>query len=163
VETIEALEGEVDIYLPDFKYWDEVRAARHLGVHGYPQTARAAIKSMYSQVGALRLNNEGLAVRGLSLRYLVMPGQQEDARRILEWVATELGCDTYLNVMPQYRPEYRAAHFPELAVSVTVQEWFEVMCLARRIGFRNLHPYPILERAMQQSHGARPHVSVHGL
>ena len=97
----------IDIYMPDFKFWEPAIAGRLSGAADYPEHARAAISEMHRQVGPLRFGPDGLARRGLLIRHLVMPGQEGETRAILRWIATELGPDTYVNLMPQYRPAHR--------------------------------------------------------
>jgi putative pyruvate formate lyase activating enzyme len=107
LESLQSMEGLIDIYMPDFKFWSADTAKRLAKAKDYPERAREAIKEMHRQVGPLRFGRDGLARRGLLIRHLVMPGQTEETRAILEWIATELGADTYVNIMGQYRPEYR--------------------------------------------------------
>jgi putative pyruvate formate lyase activating enzyme len=116
------LDGIVDIYMPDFKVWSAARAARYLTAEDYPDVARAALREMHRQVGALRIDESGLAWRGVLVRHLVMPGGAEDAARIFEFLADELSRDTYVNVMAQYTPEHRAAEFPEIAQAASLAE-----------------------------------------
>lgn len=107
VESLRALEGLVDIYMPDFKTWNPEVSRRLLRAADYPECARAAIAEMHRQVGVLRFGRDGLARRGLLVRHLVMPGAVEEAARIFEWIARELSPDTYVNIMAQYRPEHK--------------------------------------------------------
>jgi putative pyruvate formate lyase activating enzyme len=107
VPSLKLLDGIVDIYMPDFKFW-EPDTARHLAkAANYPQRAREAIQEMHRQVGPLKFSPNGLARRGLLVRHLVMPGQLEESAAIFCWLAKELSPDTYVNIMGQYRPEYR--------------------------------------------------------
>jgi putative pyruvate formate lyase activating enzyme len=104
LDSLALMEGIVDIYMPDLKIWAPGHARRYLRMPGYPQAARQAVLEMHRQVGPLCLGKDGLARRGLLVRHLVMPGMLEDARAILRYVAEELGTDTYVNLMAQYRP-----------------------------------------------------------
>lgn len=113
IESLRLLEGVVDIYMPDFKLWDPERCARYLRARDYADTARAALKAMHDQVGVLRLDEDGLAVRGVLVRHLVMPGMIEDTHAILNWLATELSPDTYVNLMDQYHPAHKVGSHPE--------------------------------------------------
>jgi len=106
-EVIRLLEGVFDLYLPDFKLWSAEAAARFLTARDYPDVARQALQAMHAQVGVLRVDEEGLALRGVALRHLVMPGLPEETREILRWVATALSPDTYVNLMDQYHPDGR--------------------------------------------------------
>ena len=115
LRSLRLTEGLVDIYMPDFKFW-EPETARRLGrAHDYPEVARAAISEMHRQVGVLRLGNDGLAQRGLLVRHLVMPGQGAEAAAIFRWLATTLSTDTYVNIMGQYRPAHRVPGNPRYA------------------------------------------------
>jgi len=106
VASLRLLEGVVDIYMPDFKFWRRETARRLCKAKDHPERAREAIGEMHRQVGPLRFGADGLARRGLLLRHLVMPGQTDEAEAIFRWVAAELSRDTYVNVMAQYRPEF---------------------------------------------------------
>ena len=100
------LDGLVDIYMPDFKFWHRESARRLAKAKTYPEVARAAIREMHRQVGDLRFGPDGLARRGLLVRHLVMPGQTDETAAILQWLADEISPDTWVNLMGQYRPEY---------------------------------------------------------
>ena len=112
VRSLELMEGLVDIYMPDFKFWEPETARRLARAADYPEQARRAIAEMHRQVGELRVGLDGLARRGLIVRHLVMPGQQDEAAAIFGWLADELSPDTYVNVMAQYRPEYKVSNSP---------------------------------------------------
>jgi putative pyruvate formate lyase activating enzyme len=113
MESLRWMDGVVDIYMPDFKYWNPESAARVLKARDYPEVARRVIAEMHRQVGDLVFDAEGLARRGLLVRHLVMPGGLEETREIFQWLARELGPDTYVNVMDQYRPEGRVLREPD--------------------------------------------------
>jgi putative pyruvate formate lyase activating enzyme len=106
VESLKFLDGIVDIYMPDFKFWKRETAKRLAKAPDYPERAREAIQEMHRQVGPLKFGPNGLARRGVLVRHLVMPGQLEEATAIFRWLAAELSSDTYVNIMGQYRPEY---------------------------------------------------------
>ena len=107
--SLALMDGLVDIYMPDFKFWD-AQTARRLGrALDYPRVARAAIAEMHRQVGDLRFGPDGLARRGVLVRHLVMPGLGDETAAILGWLAEELGTDTYVNIMGQYRPAHRVS------------------------------------------------------
>jgi putative pyruvate formate lyase activating enzyme len=103
-EVIGLLDGVFDVYLPDFKLWTADSAARYLTARDYPDVARQALQAMHAQVGALRVDEDGLALRGVVLRHLVMPGLPDETREILRWIATALSPDTHVNLMDQYHP-----------------------------------------------------------
>ncbi len=106
VNSLKLLDGIVDIYMPDFKFWNRQTAKRLAKAPDYPERTREAIQEMHRQVGPLSFGPNGLARRGVLVRHLVMPGQLEEAAAIFRWLAEELSPDTYVNIMGQYRPEY---------------------------------------------------------
>jgi putative pyruvate formate lyase activating enzyme len=106
LESLRLMDGLVDIYMPDFKFWSAETAKRLAKAKDYPERTREAIREMHRQVGDLRLSPHGIAVRGLLVRHLVMPGQLDEARSIFHWLAAEISPDTYVNIMGQYRPEH---------------------------------------------------------
>ena len=122
LESLAWLDGLVDIYLPDFKLWTQQATARYLKAKDYREVACAALEEMHRQVGPLQVDARGLARRGVIVRHLVMPNLLDETREVLEFLCRELGPETYVNVMGQYRPEYRAARFEELARSPTAGE-----------------------------------------
>ena len=105
--SLRLMEGLVDIYMPDFKFWHRETARVLCKAKDYPVVARAAIKEMHRQVGDLRFGPDGIARRGLLVRHLVMPGQTDETEAIMAWLSQELSPDTYVNVMGQYRPQYQ--------------------------------------------------------
>jgi putative pyruvate formate lyase activating enzyme len=106
LSSLRLLDGLIDIYMPDFKFWRRESARRLAKAKDYPERAREAILEMHRQVGDLRLGDDGLARRGLLVRHLVMPGQEDEAAAIFNWLAQEVSRDTYVNIMAQYRPEH---------------------------------------------------------
>lgn len=139
LEVIRLLDGIVDLYLPDFKYQDGELAARYSSQAGdYPEVAAAVIRQMHRQVGDLVVDERGIAQRGLIVRHLVMPHNIAGTDRFVRWVATELSPSTYVNLMAQYRPAYRAVRHPEIARRPTPEEWRQALTWARRAGLVNL-------------------------
>lgn len=140
LESLAWLDGVVDIYMPDFKLWGRVAAARYLRAEDYPAAARAAIREMHRQVGPLQLDADGLARRGLLIRHLVMPGMLEETRSILEWIAGELGPDTYVNLMGQYHPAGKVSSdsYPEIDRRLALGELAEAEATARELGLTRL-------------------------
>jgi putative pyruvate formate lyase activating enzyme len=136
LSSLALMDGVVDIYMPDFKYWSVERSRRYLKAKNYPQVARAAFREMHRQVGDLALDERGIARRGLLVRHLVMPGALEESREILRWLALEISPETYVNVMGQYRPDHRAMDHPELARPVDPWEVEEARAFARGLGLR---------------------------
>jgi putative pyruvate formate lyase activating enzyme len=149
LQSLELMEGFIDIYMPDFKYWSEERSRTYMKAVDYPAAARAAVKEMHRQVGNLVVDGDGLARRGLIVRHLVMPGCLDETRAILEWVATELGPDTYVNLMDQYYPAGKvgAKSYPEINRRLHSREFDEAKNIARELGLNNLderRPHPRL-------------------
>lgn len=105
LESLELLDGLVDIYMPDFKVWSADRSRRLLKTDDYASAARESLQAMYRQVGDLCFTADGIAKRGVLLRHLVMPGMEEEGRQILTWLAREVSSDCFVNVMEQYRPD----------------------------------------------------------
>jgi putative pyruvate formate lyase activating enzyme len=140
MESLELMDGLVDIYMPDFKYWSRARSKIYLKAEDYPEVARAAIREMHRQVGSLVVDASGLARRGVLLRHLVMPGGLDDTRSILEWVATELGTDTWINLMDQYRPAGKVGgdRHPEIDRGLNPEEYIEAVRMARELGLHRL-------------------------
>jgi putative pyruvate formate lyase activating enzyme len=140
LESIEMMNGLVDIYMPDFKYWSVDAGRQYLKAADYAEAARRAIKAMHEQVGPLVVDEQGLARRGVLIRHLVMPGGLEETRQILEWIAGELGPETYVNLMDQYYPagNVSAASFPEINRRLTPAEFAEARRMAADFGFRRL-------------------------
>jgi putative pyruvate formate lyase activating enzyme len=139
LEVLRLLDGVVDIYLPDFKYWDGKMAAKYSsGAETYPEVTREAVLEMHRQVGVAHPAADGLMYRGLMIRHLVMPNDVGGTKEILAWVASSLPRDTYVNIMSQYRPVYRASEFPEIARRLTRAEYEEAVACARRLGLTNL-------------------------
>jgi putative pyruvate formate lyase activating enzyme len=104
IRSLKLIEGLVDIFMPDLKFFEYESSRSYLKAKDYPQRAREAIREMHSQVGDLRFGEDGLARRGLLVRHLVMPNHTGDSRRIFEWLAQEISPNTYVNIMDQYRP-----------------------------------------------------------
>ena len=136
--SLRLLDGVVDIYMPDFKFWDPQLAQRYLKAKDYPEAARRAVKEMHRQVGTLVLDKDGIAQRGVLLRHLIMPGCIEDSKAILRFVAGDVSAHTYVNLMDQYYPASRvdATHFAEINRSVTRAEYDEVRAYAQGLGLR---------------------------
>ncbi len=140
MHSLRLLDGVVDIYMPDFKFWSKARARRYLKAPDYPEVARRTIKEMHRQVGVLKMNEQGLARRGVLLRHLVMPGMLDETRAILTWVVQELSPDTYVNIMAQYRPDYQVSQekYPEINRPLTLNEYREALRMAEEVGLWRL-------------------------
>jgi putative pyruvate formate lyase activating enzyme len=142
VETLRLLEDVVDIYMPDAKYSDGRVAARLSGAEDYPQRMQAAIAEMYRQVGDLQIDERGLAQRGLLVRHLVLPNHLAGSEEIMQFLAN-LSSDTYVNVMAQYRPCYRAGEVREISRRLTVAEYRTAVQAALDAGLHRLDERPL--------------------
>jgi len=142
VETLELLDGVVDIYMPDMKYSDEKTAEQLSGIKGYPQVNQAAVKAMHRQVGDLQLDESGVAQRGLLVRHLVLPNRLAGTGEVVRFLAQEVSTNTYLNIMAQYRPCYKAFDIPQLARPLNRQEFSEAIDLAHQQGLSRLDKAP---------------------
>jgi putative pyruvate formate lyase activating enzyme len=140
LESLRSLDGIVDIYMPDFKIWDADNAARYLLARDYPEVARKALCEMHRQVGDLRLDENGLAKRGVLVRHLVLPERIAGTKSIVAFLARELSVDTYLNLMAQYRPagKVHGEMFAEMNRCITQQEYSEAVRAARAEGLYRL-------------------------
>jgi putative pyruvate formate lyase activating enzyme len=138
MHSLRLLEGIVDIYMPDFKFWDGELSFFYMSARDYPATARAAIREMHRQVGPLIFDNDGLALKGLLVRHLVMPNGVSHTREIFRFIANEISRDTYINVMDQYRPWGRVLKKPEKYQAInrgtTSSEHAEALAIAREEG-----------------------------
>jgi len=134
VETLQLLDGIIDIYMPDFKFWRPASAARYCGARHYPQQAIKAIEEMQRQVGSLTLDRKGVAERGLLLRHLIMPGCLEETRQILRFIARKISPATYVNIMGQYHPCGLAHAFPEIDRQITAEEYEQALHYAEEAG-----------------------------
>ena len=149
LESLSLMDGIVDIYMPDFKYWSPESSKKYMQAEDYPDAARAAVRAMHEQVGPLTFDERGLATRGVLVRHLVMPGGLAETQQILRWIASELGPDTYVNLMDQYYPagKVTGARFAEINRRLTSAEFREAQAIARDLGLRRLderHPHPRL-------------------
>jgi len=136
--TLALLDGVVDIYMPDMKYADAGHALRYSGVPDYPAVNRAAVKEMHRQVGDLQLDARGLAVRGLLVRHLALPGGLAGTEETVRFLAQEISPRTYLNVMSQYRPAYHAHEHPELNRPIGRAEYQAAVQVALAAGLNRL-------------------------
>jgi putative pyruvate formate lyase activating enzyme len=138
VETLKLLDGVVDIYMPDFKFWDNEWAERLCGAGDYRERAMEALREMHRQVGNLEIDTAGVAVRGLLVRHLVMPGGLAGTEGIMRFLATEISSDTYVNVMDQYRPCWEAQKTPAINRRITREEYEQALEMARQAGLYRL-------------------------
>lgn len=134
LEELTLLDGVVDIYMPDSRYGDNGAAERYSGVKDYVEMNRAALKEMHRQVGDLFLDREGVAQRGLLVRHLVLPRNLSGTEEVLRFLSSEVSPQTYLSLMAQYFPAYRAVQDESLNRRITFQEYEQALELAERYG-----------------------------
>ena len=138
-EILRILDGVVDIYLPDFKYWDPDMSDKYSSeATTYPELTKRAILEMHRQVGVAKPAGNGYMQRGLMIRHLVMPNDTSGSEKIMEWIAGNLPKDTYVNIMAQYSPLFKAFEYPNLARRITRGEYVRVVKRARELGLVNL-------------------------
>ena len=141
LEILKILDGVVDIYMPDMKYMDADQAEKYSsGASDYPELTKRAIIEMNRQVGELKVDERGIATRGLIIRHLVMPNRVAGTEKLLRWMAEALPKSTYVNIMAQYHVDYKAFDYPKIARGITVQEFLEAMEWAENFGLTNLDP-----------------------
>ena len=138
LEALQLLDGIIDIYMPDMKYGDSEKAHRFSHVREYVEVNRAAVREMYRQVGDLTLDENGIALRGLLVRHLVLPENISGTNSVLAFLSEEISSETYLNLMDQYRPCYRADENPPLDRPLTSREFSRALSLAEDLGLHRL-------------------------
>ena len=136
------LDGIIDIYMPDMKYGDAEKAHRFSHVRNYVEFNREAVREMHRQVGDLALDEKGIALRGLLVRHLVLPENVSGTDRVLEFIAREISSGTYVNLMDQYRPCYRADENPPIDRPITSREFSQAIAWADKLGLGRLDGRP---------------------
>mgnify|MGYP004473287717 FL=1 len=126
VETLKLLEGYVDIYLPDLKYYYDDLAKKYSKVDNYFQIATKAIQEMYRQVGAPVLDENGVMKKGLMIRHLILPNEVQNSKKVLKWIKENIDSNVYVSIMAQYFPTYKAKEIPEIARKITKEEYEKV-------------------------------------
>ncbi|ETN42145.1 uncharacterized protein HMPREF1541_04086 [Cyphellophora europaea CBS 101466] len=145
LDSLKLMDGLVDIYLPDFKVWEDATSRRLLKADSYAEHARKSIQEMYRQVGDLCFTPDGIARKGVLVRHLVMPGKEEEGVKIVNWLASSLGKDIFVNVMEQYHPDAHVGksqrgsktgskRYPEINRAATEHEVGKVQKAAREAG-----------------------------
>ncbi len=138
LETLALLDGIIDIYMPDMKYADPNIGLQLSGVESYPQINRSAVKEMYRQVGDLCIEGNGIANQGLLIRHLVLPNQLSGTKDVVNFVANSISKNSYINIMNQYRPAYRANEYKLISRALSDQEYTEATTLAYHAGLTRL-------------------------
>jgi putative pyruvate formate lyase activating enzyme len=136
IDTIKLLKDVIDIYMPDIKYGTNEAGLKYSGIPNYFDVAREAVKEMHRQVGDLKISQNGIAERGLLVRHLVLPNRIAESENVLRFLAQEISKNTYINIMLQYRPCYRAHHFEELNRTPAEKEYRDVILKAVKLGLK---------------------------
>lgn len=126
IETIKKLNGYIDVYLPDLKYFDDDLAFKYSGIKNYFENATAAIKEMYNQVGSPVLDENGMIKKGLIIRHLVLPSNIQNSKNVLKWINDNMDKNVFVSVMAQYFPTHKAKDFPEINRKLTMEEYKEI-------------------------------------
>ena len=134
-KIIKMLDGIIDIYMPDMRYSDDDMARKYSMVEEYVRYNHQSVKEMYRQVGGLKVDPEGVALKGLMIRLLVLPENIGGIKKTLDFIKNELSTDVYLSIMAQYHPTYKASGYPELYRMITAKEYLEVVKYAEKRGF----------------------------
>ena len=137
IETIKMLDGYVDIYLPDLKYYYNDIAKKYSKIDNYFEIATKAIKEMEKQIGKTVIDENGIMKKGIIIRHLVLPNNIENSKKILKWIRENMNNDTYISVMAQYFPTYKAKEDLELNRKLTKQEWREIEEYIEKLGIEN--------------------------
>ena len=137
IETIKALNGYVDVYLPDLKYAEEKLAIEYSGAKNYFEVATNAIKEMIKQVGNIKLNEDGIIQKGVIIRHLVLPNHIENSKKVLLWIKQNLPNDIYVSIMAQYFPTYKAKENQKLNRKLTKKEWKQIEKYVEEIDIEN--------------------------
>lgn len=126
IETLKKLNGYIDVYLPDFKYYYDDIALKYSGVKNYFKVATEAIKEMYRQAGSPKLDENGIIQKGLIIRHLILPNNIENSKKVLSWIKANIEENVYISIMAQYFPCYKAKNILELNRKLTVEEYEEI-------------------------------------
>jgi len=137
IETIKSLNGYIDVYLPDFKYFFNDLGKKYSGINNYFEIASQAILEMYYQVGLPQFDTNGNIKKGLIIRHLVLPNNLDNSKKVLDWIRSNLPKKTYISIMSQYFPTYNANKFPEISRNLTLDEYNEIKKYFLKLGFEN--------------------------
>lgn len=143
LDVLQQLDGVVDIYLPDYKWGEPAAGVKYSALRDYPNITQQALLEMHRQVGLAKPGPDGLVKRGLMIRHLVLPNHVAATRQVLKWIADNLPKDTYVNLMSQYRPTYKAHEYPEINRRITSDEYEHAVSWAREFGLTNVKTQPL--------------------
>ncbi len=136
-ETIEMLNGYMDIYLPDLKYYYDDLAKSLSGIQNYFQVATGAIQEMYQQVGNPQFDENGMFQRGLMIRHLVLPNHLQNTKQVLKWIQKNINANVYVSIMAQYFPTYKAKEREDVNRKLTEEEYQEIRDYVEKLGIQN--------------------------
>jgi len=139
IETLKLINGFIDIYMPDAKYSNNEIAMKYSNAPNYFEVMKEAIKEMHRQVGILLVNEHGIAERGLLIRHLVLPNNISGAEEIMKFIAEEISKDTFINIMDQYYPCFKAHAYPEISRGISRREFMDAVSLAHKYGLKRLY------------------------
>ena len=137
IETIKKLNGYIDIYLPDLKYYDDEIAYKYSGINNYFENAKLAILEMQKQVGAPKLNEDGIIQKGLIIRHLVLPNNIENSEKILRWIKSNIDEEVYISIMAQYFPSYKAKQMNDINRKLSEEEYAKIENLVYGLDIKN--------------------------
>jgi len=137
IVTLKLLDGLIDIYMPDAKYSDNKSSLNYSKVKDYWAVNKTALKEMHRQVGDLKINEDGIATKGLLIRHLILPGGVAGSKEVLKFIVNELSPEVYVSLMAQYHPAHLSAEYPEVNRRITSQEYGSTLKYARRIGLKS--------------------------
>ena len=137
VQTIKDLEGYIDVYLPDLKYYDNEIGLKYSGIKNYFQYASKAILEMYNQVGSPKFDKNRIITKGLMIRHLVLPNNIENSKKVLKWIKENINEDVYINIMAQYFPTYKAKDIKELNRKLSKDEYEKIENYVYELDIKN--------------------------
>ena len=137
IETLKLLEGYIDVYLPDFKYYYNILGEKYSNVKNYFEITSKAIKEMYRQVGIPKLNEKGIIQKGLIIRHLILPNKIQNSKKVLKWIIENIGKDVYISIMAQYFPTYKAKNINNLNRKLTKEEYNKIEDYIFELGIEN--------------------------
>jgi len=138
IETLKLLDDIIDIYMPDFKFLNKQVAKITCNAEDYPKITKNALKEMHRQAGDLKINANGIATNGLLIRHLVMPSDFSTTYKVLKFIADEISINSFVNIMPQYRPAGKAYEIPEISNSLKMDVYNKAISDAQQVGIKNL-------------------------
>ena len=137
VETIKLLDGYIDVYLPDFKYYNDELGRKYSNVNNYFEVTSKAIQEMYKQVGAPKLDENGIIQKGVIIRHLILPNEIENSKNVLKWIINNIGKEVYVSIMAQYFPTYKAKEIKGLDRKINKAEYEEIENYVYELGIEN--------------------------